>query len=305
MTHPSKSLLLGFVAVFVFAVAVNTAAAPTLTFKFTTIDITGASETIPGGISEAGVIAGSYWVNNSTEHCFKLIGTTVTTINYPGASSTACAHNNLNGQLIVGVYSTTKSESGFLYRTTNKTFTNIPGPKGTLIIVPTGVNDSGEIVGSYINSANKFLAFMLKGGQYTTLNCPGSEPTATGINDNGDIVLYSSALEEGKHIYKSYLYNGSTCTDISISVKVKPCAGGAQAVDINNNGDVLYDCTDSKGFVHGALKLKSGGTYTFDVMVKGVKSADTSPSGLNDHNQIVGDYQYYDCAPLQGFEATY
>ena len=59
-----------------------------------------------------------------------------------------------------------------------------------------GINADGDIVGSYIDGANRQHGFVMKNGQYTTLDVPGSFggvsgtlPTvANGINPSGDIV---------------------------------------------------------------------------------------------------------------------
>jgi hypothetical protein len=48
---------------------------PKLTFKFTTIDIPGAVQTLAAaGINNSGVIVGSYADHNSLSHCFMLWG---------------------------------------------------------------------------------------------------------------------------------------------------------------------------------------------------------------------------------------
>src|SRR5438477_7728797 len=66
---------------------------------------------------------------------------------------------------------------------------DVPGssfPSGTM----NGLNDSGQIVGSYLD-ANGTHGFLLENGNYTLLDLPGSTSTyASGINASGQIVGY-------------------------------------------------------------------------------------------------------------------
>lgn len=67
-------------------------------------------------------------------------------------------------------------------------FTSIdyPGAKSTSA---SGINASGEIVGSYTDHTNATHGFILSGGEFTTLDYPGAVATqARGINSRGDIV---------------------------------------------------------------------------------------------------------------------
>lgn len=83
---------------------------------------------------------------------------------------------------------------GFLYDTNNPGNPYIPifvpgsdlGGFGTQVV---SVNDSGEAVGVYSDSAGNFHGFVYKNGQYLTLDYPGAQifTELHGINDNGDI----------------------------------------------------------------------------------------------------------------------
>ena len=78
-TRSHSLLMLG--SVLVFMIAADAANAPTLTFKFTTVNVSGAIATLLGGINNAGVIVGEYEDKTKVVHCFKLVGSKVTTIN--------------------------------------------------------------------------------------------------------------------------------------------------------------------------------------------------------------------------------
>ena len=83
-----KSPLLIFALALIFAT--TAASAPTLTFKFTKVNVPGAAATLLGGINNNGVIVGEYEDKQSVVHCFMLVGSKVTTINHPNAVSDGC-----------------------------------------------------------------------------------------------------------------------------------------------------------------------------------------------------------------------
>jgi hypothetical protein len=74
-------------------------------------------------------------------------------VDYPQATTTiALGINpglNTSNRMIVGVYINNGATSGFL--DTNGSFSTLADPAGTLIR-PTGINDSGQIVGLYVDS---------------------------------------------------------------------------------------------------------------------------------------------------------
>lgn len=60
---------------------------------------------------------------------------------------------------------------------------NLPG-------APTGINDAGQIIGTYFDATETIQSYLYSGGASTVLNVPGSTGgiVATGINDAGQIV---------------------------------------------------------------------------------------------------------------------
>ena len=66
-------------------------------------------------------------------------------------------------------------------------FTTIDVP-GSFSTLANGINDAGQVVGTYTNSAGTF-GFLESGGSYTTIDVPGATRTeANGINDAGQVV---------------------------------------------------------------------------------------------------------------------
>jgi uncharacterized membrane protein len=282
--------LLGLLLTFV--VSVTAADAPPLTFKFTTINVPGAIQTIPSGVNNSGVVVGEYQDKSQGWYGYILDGKKLTKLDDPNGIDTACVGINLNGAIaIVGNYENFDGRiTGFLYQ--NGKFKDIPGPASAIASYAFGTNDSGEIVGSYLDSAGVTHGFLLKGKRYTTLDVPGGSWTeATGINNKGSVIL----IWLGAQNYETSLYNGKTYKTINV-----PGASESEAVGINSEGDVTYAWFRSNSNIaHGAL-LHAGKYFKFD----DPKGAQTYAEGINDHHLIVGTYQTSRSVDL-GFKATY
>src|SRR5262249_7946957 len=94
------------------------------------------------------------------------------------------------------------------------TYTTLDDPSATTMTSAYGVNNAGQIVGSYIDSSNHLHGFLLSGGVYPPLDDPlaGSSGTAANaINASGQIVgRYTDAAN---HVH-GYLLSGGTYTAI-------------------------------------------------------------------------------------------
>jgi hypothetical protein len=132
-----------------------------------------------------------------------------------------------------------------------------------------GINASGEMVGTYYDSADIAHGFLYSGNTVTTIDPPGSTSTsAWGINDAGMIVGFYTDANGG---HNSFLYKKGNFTTI------QSIANG-----INSGGDIVgfYD-DPSHGF------LLKGGTYsTFDFPM----AKSTGAYGINDAGEIAGTY---------------
>src|SRR5438034_1604260 len=91
----------------------------------------------------------------------------------------------------------------------NRAFTTIdaPGAAGTQ---GEGINDRGQIVGTYADAGGMVGGFLLDNGTFTTINFPGAtDSRADAINDRGQIAGgYTDAA--GFHGYR--LTNGAFIT---------------------------------------------------------------------------------------------
>ena len=285
-THSALSSL-GMVLVFVLAaMAAN---APTLTFKFKTIDVR-AQTTYIFAVNNADVMVGAYVDYNLITHGFMRKAGKVTTIDHPAGLLTVC--NDINAKLaIVGYYANSSGVyEGFLYQ--DKLFKDIPGPPGSMSARAYGINDQGDIVGEYQDTAANFHGFLWNGTTYKTLDVPGAVASvARGINKKGTIAIDWWASD---NFIQSSLYNGKKYVTINV-----PGATDTSVRHINSQGDVVYWWIDSVGIYHGALR-HFGKYYKFD----DPNSIATLGSGINDHRVIVGSYQR-DSYSSDGFEATY
>ena len=185
-----------------------------------------------------------------------------------------------------------------------------------------GINDAGQIVGSYGGASGGFL---YSAGAYTAIYVPSRTGTiAYGINNGGQVVgsynvgggydqgggafLYSDGVYTALNdplsanfteayginnagqivgLYYSsglhgFLFSGGVYTTLD-----DPLAGigGTIATGINDLGQIVGHYYDSDGYAHGFLY--SGGVYT---TLNDPLAAGTLAYGINDAGQIVGSY---------------
>jgi probable HAF family extracellular repeat protein len=93
---------------------------------------------------------------------------------------------------------------GILLRNGVVTDVIVPGAVRT---IPQGINDKGDIVGTYTDPDFSLHGFLYSQGDYTQLDIPGAGRTdVTGINNRGQIVAFAAdggtATEPGGYIYE-------------------------------------------------------------------------------------------------------
>jgi hypothetical protein len=144
-----------------------------------------------------------------------------------------------------------------------------------------GINDSGEIVGNYIDDSSSVQGYLLSGGTYTEIQVPFAGATSTlpqDINDSNEII---GIWEAGSNPIQSFVLSGGVYTALA----GYPGATETQAIANNNKGEIAGYYADSSGIYHGFLL--SGGTYT-SIDVPG--AVGTYAFGINDSDEIVGYY---------------
>ncbi len=221
---------------------------------YTTLVAPGAAVTIPLGIDNRGEIVG-YYINSGSvsslaQSAFKYSHGTFTTIDPPGATVTSAIAVNNRGDVLE-----TSDNQFVVYHDGTYTDINLPGTALTTIFQPPsyevyeqplgGINDRGEVVGSYENSSGNTVGFLYNRGTVTTLAAPGADTTeALAINDKGEIAGYYSSNSLG---IVGFVYDHGTFDTIAV-----PGATATWAVGINNSGQVLGYYDDSTG-THGFI----------------------------------------------------
>jgi hypothetical protein len=205
--------------------------------SFATIAVADDTITVAYGIDDSSQIVGSFF-DAFGEHGFFYSGGIFNTIDYPGTTGSTIVQGINNGDQIVG----SAGRPGFLYSGGSFSAIEVPGAVRT---VPTGINDSGQIVGWFIDTSRIYHGFLDNSGSFTTIDFPGSRFTqAHGINNNGQIVLDFLGTDGYDH---AILDDGGTFTTINVPGAIYTLAEG-----INDRGEIVGYFRDAAG-LHGFL----------------------------------------------------
>jgi hypothetical protein len=275
-----KRSILGVLLVLTF-VAVGIAAAPPLTFTFSDVHANAtAKETDSYAVNNSGVIAGDYVDSAGVQHGMLLAGTRLTTVNNSSCSAGTLAFYGINSaNVVVGWCVSTKTGTDIGFSWAKGKFTAVNFPKGTGT-QPTGINDKGEIVGLYFDSAGVQHGFSKIGTVYKKIDVAGhTSAAAWGVNNTGQITVYAF---NSSGDFDAYLKTGTTFKKIN-DPKAKGTLGTVVHTP-NNKGDIDGTYYDSSGNTHGWL-LHAGKYYD----VNDTPTL-TRADGLNDKLEIVGRY---------------
>ena len=144
-----------------------------------------------------------------------------------------------------------------------------------------GINDVGQVVGTYTDTAGIAHGFLYQNGVYTKMDYPGKAHNyAFGINDAGTIVgSFSEVMPRGP--YHASLRVGSTWSEFDFP------GNETDGRAINANGDIVGIYNAGFGTPdHGFLKV--GDNYT-SVDYPGASL--TYVFGLNDAGWVTGTYR--------------
>jgi probable HAF family extracellular repeat protein len=250
------------------------------------------------GINDAGQIVGWFTDVNSLTHGFLYSNGIYTTLNDPSATfGTQAAGINDAGQ-VVGQYQIGSGAQGgshgFVYDSGSGTYTTTlndpsnPGPPYDTS--PKGINNAGQIIGSYFDSNSRSHGFLYDGGNnYATIDDPAAGASANvttlaGINDAGQIVGYYQDASGDEHSFVGLEQTPVFTTLDDPSAHNVP-GNGTGAAGINNTGQIVGSHVDASGVSHGYLY--SGGVYT-TVTDNLIIAENTVATGINDSGRIVG-----------------
>jgi len=126
--------------------------------NFSTIDFPGAKATVVNGINKAGDMVGNFLSENHIGG-WLLSGGTFTTIMPPGAYFSGVSGINNSG-VIVGTFGDSHGTHGFMY--VGGVYSTIDHPKAGGVTTTDGIDDEGEIVGSYQRADSQTFGYIAK-----------------------------------------------------------------------------------------------------------------------------------------------
>jgi hypothetical protein len=162
---------------------------------------------------------------------------------------------------------------------------------GTL---PSAINDSGVIVGSYMDSNIVSHGFLrLPDGHFVTFDAPGGGQgaglfqgtTGYGINNLGEVAGY---VEDSSNVTHGFIRHA----DGSFTTFDAPGAGtgtyqGTYAFNINLRGETAGSYVDANNGSHGFVRSPAGKFTSFDEP----GSVQIYPFSLDDNGVIFGEFQ--------------
>jgi uncharacterized membrane protein len=216
-----------------------------------------------------------------------------TTLDVPGAASTAASGVNDAGQ-IVGSYADASGSHGFVWDGTTYTALDFPGATAT---AAGGINDGGAIAGTYTASGRTY-GFVKEGATYRSFEVPPEEvfgvhfeTRANAINDGGVVVGSTSFLSDTQGSYSTSGVGSTQAWNVFLSDTFTTSG----AFGINDAGEIVgfvnYGYPGTQGYW-----IDGGALTTFAVPDAG-EFGDTLARGINDAGQIVG--QFYASASFQ------
>jgi probable HAF family extracellular repeat protein len=248
----------------------------------------GAIYTDATGISNSGVIVGTYRDDSNNVHAYKYESGVYTNVDYPGSAANYGMGIAAGGQ-VLGTYGMAVEGPYHAFILDHGTYTtfDFPGMETDARMM----NASGKIVGAFNAGGTTVPHGYLKDGDtFTQIDYPGSIGTETwGINDAG-VISGNYFDNTGIH---GFMYAGGVYTAINY-----PFSSLTRVTRTNNlNRTVGWHAQGSKtlGFV------VSGSTYrtvSFD------DADSTVVADINDAGQIAGRVDGPDCPGGCGFIAT-
>jgi probable HAF family extracellular repeat protein len=138
----------------------------------------------------------------------------------------------------------------------NGQFTTLTDPNGPTTTAANGVNNAGDVVGSYIDSNNISHGFLLHNGQYTTLDVPGAAggqfqgTAALNISNTGEIVGWYNGSDGLTHGF-TYQNGVFDTVDYPFASGPNPPANtGTFLYGVNDEGQLVGQYTDAHFQVH-------------------------------------------------------
>jgi len=179
--------------------------------------------------------------------------------------------------------------SGFLYQKGKTSVVHVPGSSFDEV---SGINNSGVIVGKYVDKATDTShAFIYEAEKFTTLEPPAAKSSAAyGINDRGDVVGF---YQDSRGVGRGFLYTNKSFVEIDF-----PGVFDTRATGINNKGQIVGFYVQPKDKRFRGFIYEKGIFTTIDYPAP--DAIHTRLLGINVAGDIVG---FCLCGPqrLRGF----
>jgi probable HAF family extracellular repeat protein len=191
---------------------------------FTTENFPDSMMTQVVGINNTGTTVGFYVDQNGNTHGFTDVSGNAAavqgqfaTVDFPGSIFNQLLGANDKGQA-AGYYSMSQNNSTpdtpYVYDEQGAVFQVIVIPGAIGGAQATGINNSQQISGFYIDANGVNHGFLLNFGRLVTLDAPGSIFTqALGLNNNGQVVGQYMDAQENTHGFVWTAQNGFTTVD--------------------------------------------------------------------------------------------
>jgi uncharacterized membrane protein len=247
-----------------------------------TIDVPRATVTSAQGISDSGVIVGSFIDEAGMSHGFiRTVRGAYTAVDYPDARDTGIWGINGAGD-IAGVFHDTRGKTHGFIRTADGTFATIDVP-GAGRTSAWGISDIGQIAGTFEDGRGKVHGFLgeRKSG-FMTIDPPHAVRTnVLGSNPVGDVVGWFDDANGKTHGFVRILPG----KHVTLNVFDLPHGRDISPNGINNFSEIVGSFSQNNT-LHGFLRSDDG---TFTVLdVPG--AINTSAWGINDDDAIVGRF---------------
>ena len=158
---------------------------------------------------------------------------------------------------------------------------DFPGASLTQVF---GINERGDVVGSYSDTDGNSHGFSLVNGRFSRIDYPGSVSTsARGINDDDIIVGVFTRADDpnGGH---GYVLRGRTFSQVDF-----PGSAHSGILGVNEGGDITgsYDLGDINTGI--GYFTENGRFVSFEVPNSAPQT--TGPHGINDAGVVTGFFQ--------------
>jgi probable HAF family extracellular repeat protein len=162
--------------------------------------------------------------------------------------------------------------------------TTFDAPGATWITSASGSDNSGRVVGVYVDGKQRFHGFVRNHRGVTRIDVPGAAGTLVSkINEQGQMV---GAYTEDRATSPSFFEHGFVRDRRGIRRIDVPGAVETRALGINNRGQIVGSYVDGAGRAHGFLRDARGRFTTIDP--PGAEG--TLATDVDDRGRVVGTY---------------